>query len=427
MTVTTKTTEKYSFATVSNSTSGIVVAYITADLHKGGDSLSEYLPWFVLTEALRGGCGNLSRDAFLDKLNMLGSSISVSAANRMVTIELRSTAETFDKTAALLKLMLTEPTFAPAELKRIKSTLKNELEDAREDSKIHAELGLRNALWGNNDRRHSPTIDQLTASINKVSKKDLDSSLKNFRQTFWQITFGGSDEQAKKFERVASSIQLQVAKATLQPQVALGKPARTVFHEITSRQNIDFAIGSILPLSVHGADFPALTMGIAILGKWGGFAGRLMSTVREKEGLTYSIYARTENFYRDEQGQWRIFTFFAPEKAIQGVTSTMREVTNIFKKGVTEEELTAFKRIVKTQELLSHDSLVGYTGKIHSYHVLGLSPNEIASLLNKQDELTVTDVNAAIKKYLNPKALTISAAGPIKTVKKDLVSLLETV
>lgn len=426
MTVTTKTTDKYSFATVSNTTSGIVVAYITADLHKGGDSLTEYLPWFVLTEALRGGCGNLSRDAFLDKLNMLGSSVSISVSNRMVTVELRSTAEAFDKTAALLKLMLTEPTFAASELKRIKSTLKNELEDARENSKMHAELGLRNALWGKNDRRHSPTIDQLTASVNKVSKKELDSSLKDFRQNFWQITFGGSDEQAKKFERIASSVQLRVEKPKEQPQAALDKTARTVFHEITSRQNIDFAIGSILPLSIHDVDFPALTMGIAILGKWGGFAGRLMSTVREKEGLTYSIYARTENFYKDEQGQWRIFTFFAPEKAIQGVTSTIREVTNIFKKGITEAELTAFKRIVKTQELLSHDSLVGYTGKIHGYHVLGLSPDEIASLLSKQDKLTVTDVNSAIRKYLNPKTLTISAAGPIKTVKKELISFLET-
>lgn len=427
MIVTTKTTENYSFAIVPNSAPRIVVAYITADLHKGGDSLSEYLPWFVLSEALRGGCGTLSRDAFLDKLNMLGSSISISVSNRMVTVELRSTAETFDKTAALLKLMLTEPTFDASELKRIKSTLKNELEDARENSKMHAELGLRNALWGNTDRRHSPTIDQLAGSIGNIGKKELDSNLKSFRQSFWQITFGGSNEQAKKFEKIANSVQMKVTEVKIQPQVLLNKPARTVFHEIPSRQNIDFAIGASLPLSIHDADFPALTMGIAILGKWGGFAGRLMSTVREKEGLTYSIYARAENFYRSEHGQWRIFTFFAPEKALQGVTSTLREITSIFKKGVTESELAAFKRIVKTQELLSHDSLVGYTGKIHGYHVLGLSPSEIDSLLKKQDELTVAEVNAAVKKYLNPKTLTVSAAGPIKTVKKELSSLLGTV
>jgi len=425
MNVTTKTQEQYSFASVENSGPGIAVAYITADMNHGLDSLSLYLPWLVLSEALRAGCGTLTRDAFLDKLNMLGASISVSISNRLVTIELRSTAEAFDKTLTLLKLMITETTLSASELKRIKATLKNELESARENSKMHAELGLRNALWQNTDRRSSPTINELVSAIDSVDRKELLAALTLFKKCFWHLTFGGSGEQAKKFERTLSTIQLSPMQAATPSNGLVNKPSRIVFHDIPSRQNIDFAIGSTLPLTVHDADFAALTMGIAILGKWGGFAGRLMSTVREKEGLTYSIYARTENFYRLENGQWRIFTFFSPEKTLQGITSTLREISLIFKKGVSEAELSSFKRIVKTQELLSHDSLSGYTGKIHGYHVLGFTPQEIESLLAKQDALSVADVNTAIKKYLDPNNLTISAAGPVSSVKKELTTLVQ--
>ncbi len=425
MNVTIKTHAQYSFATIENAAPEIVVAYVATDVHRGGDSLAEHVPWLVLSEALRAGCGTLSRDEFLDALNKLGSSISVSNSNRIVTIELRSTAAAFDKTLALLRLMLTKPALSASELKRIKATLKNELNDARENSKMFAELGLRNALFEKTDRRHVPSIDELISTLDGVGKKELTAAMNMLLQGFWHMTFGGSIENAKKFEKALTAIQVKSEAVTIPKQALTKKQPRTVFHDIPSRQNIDFAIGSQLPLSVHDADFPALSMGIAILGKWGGFTGRLMSTVREKEGLTYSIYARTENFYKNETGQWRIFTFFAPEKALQGVTSTMREITSIFTKGVTESELTSFKRILRTQELLSHDSLAGYTGKVHGYHVLGFTPDDIQSLLAKQEALTVTEINTAIKKYLNPKTLTVSAAGPIKTVKKELVAFLQ--
>ena len=71
---------------------------------------------------------------------------------------------------------------------------------------------------------------------------------------------------------------------------------------IPSRQNIDFSIGAPLPITMHHPDYAPLLFGITVLGKWGGFTGRLMSTVREKEGLTYGIYAGTETFFNDEQG-----------------------------------------------------------------------------------------------------------------------------
>ena len=167
--------------------------------------------------------------------------------------------------------------------------------------------------------------------------------------------------------------------------------------------------------------------GIAVLGKWGGFTGRLMSTVREQEGLTYGIYAKTETFYNEEQGYWRIMSFFAPEKALQGLTSTFREIKKLYQHGITESELKLFKQILSTGHVLQNDSLSSQLNDLHGYHMQKFSLQEITEHKNKIHALTVEEVNTAIKHYLNPAHLTVSGAGPTAKVKKDLQAFIKSV
>jgi predicted Zn-dependent peptidase len=41
--------------------------------------------------------------------------------------------------------------------------------------------------------------------------------------------------------------------------------------------------------------------------------------------------------------------------------------------------------------------------------------------------VTLSEVNAALKRYLDPATLTVSGAGPISSVKKELQGLMKTV
>lgn len=412
--------DNYSITVVPDESSKIVVAHITADLHSGGTVETEYAPWLLLPDALKSGCDTLTREQFLDKLNLLGASIDITSVNRFVSIEIRSTSEVFQKVLSLLSLMVLKPTFAPNELKRIKGTVTNELEDARENSKFFADANLRNTLWHKQDRRYTPLIDESLQYVASLTKKQLESALLGFRNSHWKCTIGGTTADIKKFERVVRTLQGAPLKSSEKLHERNKKPQALVLEDIPSRQNIDFSIGSVIPITRDQEDFPALTMAIAILGKVGGFTGRLMSTVREQEGLTYGIYANSETFFAGETGQWRIFTFFAPDKAVQGLSSTFREVKQLYDKGVTEAELQKFKRILETGEVLSHDSLVRYTQLMHAYHVQGQTLEEIEAFRKKRAQLTVKEVNAAIQKYLNPTQLTISAAGPVAAVKSKI-------
>lgn len=210
---------------------------------------------------------------------------------------------------------------------------------------------------------------------------------------------------------------------TTTSQIVKGK--KLLLQSIASKQNIDLSIGSSLPLTISDDDLAPFTFGLAVLGKWGGFAGRLMSTVREKEGLTYGIYARFEGVSKTEAGYWRIMTFFAPKDVVQGINSTLREINKIHNSGITESEWRRFKNILQTGEVLVYDSLAGTVGFVHGALLSGLGFAEYKKYRECLYNCSRAEVNRALKKYLDPSNIVISAAGPVDKVAKDLKAIVK--
>ena len=100
-------------------------------------------------------------------------------------------------------------------------------------------------------------------------------------------------------------------------------------------------LGQATGLRYRDPDALALRVGTAILGH--GFTGRLMGTVRDKEGLTYNIGAAvTEDSIAD--GAWDISASFAPSLLDKGVASTRRVLDEWWQAGITDAELSARKQ-----------------------------------------------------------------------------------
>ena len=419
-------TPSYSIATATQSTN-TVIAYISADLHHEQTALHRATE-LLYTEALLSGAGTYNRAQFLNALNLLGASVGVTISDSVFTLSIRSSATVYKKVLSLVEVLLKEPTFETTELARIKLTVSNEIKESKEDSKSIARERLRNSFYATHDRRYSHDEDTLIKAITLVTKQHLKKLHTELLSTDWTCTQASSKENIVLFENVVKKCNR--AKTTTEPlrvhQQTPPSPGLTLKH-IPSRQNIDFSIGAPLPITMHHPDYAPLLFGITVLGKLGGFTGRLMSTVREAEGLTYGIYAGTETFYREEQGYWRIMTFFSPAQAVQGLTSTFREVKKIFDEGITKEELVKFKKILKTGQILKNDSSASLVGELHAYHMQNFSLVEMEEYKQRILSVTLKEVNDALKTYLNPNTLTISAAGPVEKIKKELLHFSKSV
>ena len=415
-----ETQTSHSTASITQSKSAIAKAVITIDIHTESSALNQARN-ILLADALLSGAGTHSRAEFLEAVNLLGASIDIDTHDGRCTITLKSTSVTFPKLLRLFETMITNPTFASAEIKRIKSICINQLHQAREDSKAIAHEKLQNIFYGHNDRKYTYSIDETVTAIEKIQKTHLTKLHKTLVHQFWYATVGGDAKTVAEFSKTMKRIKQKttVSKNTSVHQPLPPKPALSL-ENISSRQNIDLSIGLPVPITREHPDYLPLVFATAILGKWGGFTGRLMSTVREKEGLTYGIYAKLEGFVGDEQGHLRIMTFFSPQNTITGLTSTFREISLLYNKGVSDAELNKFKTILNTQQILLQDSLGRLLNDFHSYHFQGYSIKAMEEQKAALTKVELQAVNNAIQTYLDPGLFSVSAAGPVNSLKTEL-------
>jgi zinc protease len=386
----------------------------------------------VYEHALLAGCGSFSREQFLSAVNLLGASITVSAEKGILTIAISCLDVHQTKLKVLVAQMLHAPSFEPSEIKRIVQQVTNELIESQEDAKTRSIQVLVNTLYSKRDYRYNFGAKELTTAIATIKKSDLVSFHKRAMQHTWTYTFASDTNDEKKTLSFLQKTQEPFVERQKKGQVQTKSPVNetkkiekkiVVLTSVPSKQNIEINIGASLPLTQDDSYYYAFVFGLSVLGKWGGFAGRLMSTVREKEGLTYGIYAKTDTTTYDSTGYWHIMTFFAPEKVKQGIASTLREVDLIKTKGITQVEFDRFKVILKTEETMLQDSLLQNVKRVHTLQLKGFTYEQMAERNKRMLAVTRAEVNAALKKYLDTSKLVISAAGPVKQKEKELMSL----
>jgi len=402
------------------------VAHITVDTHQQNSALDQAIH-HVYPETLLSGAGKLSRDEFLNAVNLLGASVSTGISEGRLTITLRSTSEVFPKLLQLVKTVLTAPTFASAELKRIKTTVRNELHIKQEQSSVIAREQLRNSFYEPSDRRYTAPDEDIVTALSEVDAKSLRTYHQKVLSSLWTCSIAAEGSSIAQFTKL-----IKVVKQATAPMIETGSHSQHVpkqqflSKQIPSKSNIDFSLGVPLPITIHHPDYVPVTFALGVLGI-PGFAGRLMSTVRDAEGLTYSIYGYTESFSGIEQGYIRILTFFTPEKTLQGLTSTFREIKKFFRGGISQAEFETFQTIFKTKQTLLQDSLLKQLADLHSFNLNGFTIEEMRQFKARLSTITRTQVNTVIKKYFDPKLFTVSAAGPVSTVQKDIQSFLKNV
>jgi zinc protease len=155
----------------------------------------------------------------------------------------------------------------------------------------------------------------------------------------------------------------------------------------------------------------ALELGTQVFGG-GFFSSRLLAIIRNQEGLTYSIRARLGNDTYTV-GDWRIVGTFDAKLLDQGLASTLRELRRFTAQGVTAAELRDFKTAVSGTYKLSLATSEGLASRLLATVQRGLPLAFVDDYPTKIETLTLDQVNAAIRKYLNPDRMVLVEAGSL--------------
>lgn len=313
----------------------------------------------------------------------------------------------------LLAEQLRTPAFADAEFDKLKKQLDGLVRTQLEDTDFRAGDAYSRAIFPPGHPNRQPSPEQFLADM---AKTDV-AAVRQFHSQYYGPTglrlviVGDVDPAAAQAElRKAfagwsgGSIPPAAPPA---PALAAAK-SETIF--MADKASVSVVLGQPTQLRYSDPDALALRLGTRILGS--GFVGRLMASVRDREGLTYGIGASTsDDTFAD--GAWSVQAAFAPQMLEKGLASTRREIDSWYSGGVTAAELARAKRELAGTYQVGLATTGGLAGQILLMLNRGMPLAFVDEFPKRVAALSLEDVNGAIKRHLDPGKLALVEAGTV--------------
>ncbi len=192
------------------------------------------------------------------------------------------------------------------------------------------------------------------------------------------------------------------------PQVPLNRPDIVAVPDSSRVQDI-VVLAQTLPLTRSNPDYYPLQLGNAVLG--GSFySTRLSIALRKESGLVYSVDStleagRTRSAYLVEYA-------CDPPNVVKAATMVRREIADMQRTPVGEEELLRVKELLVRQIPLGESSVDQIAGGIIGRIDLGLPLDEPTIAARRYIELGPAQVESAFRKWMRPEDLVRVSEGP---------------
>jgi zinc protease len=363
------------------------------------------------------GTKTLDKFAIADKLDNVGAEISFSVGVQSLEIRAKCLRKDLPLIVEMIAEELRTPALQLAEFNKAKQQFIGELESSAQNTGARATEAFNRAVFPEGHPNHTHTLNEYTAAARSATLEEVRAfQAKYYGPAHMALVVVGDVSDA--------DTQTEVTKAFAgwsggQDYVRPAKPATaTAASELTvplaDKPSVTVLLGQATGLRYSDPDTMALRVGTAILGR--GFTGRLMSTVRDKEGLTYNIGSSVGDDSIVD-GAWEISASFAPALLAKGVDSTRRELEKWWKDGVTDQELAARKQGAIGGYFVGLSTTSGLAETILINTQRGFDPTWLDAYPKALKALTRDQVNAAIKTHLNPSAMVLIEAGSVPVVR----------
>ena len=349
-------------------------------------------------------------------LDSIGASLTFAPSTERLIFSGRVRQKHFEALLSLIAEILESPSFPSKELGILKSRGQASLALEAQDTHEQATIALTRLLF---TPKH-PNWSESTLESKKVLKKITAKELQKYHQKTIDsgsliLSVSGDVVPVKIFSLVEKHFKnLPRQKGTLfSYSKKLPHTAQRTTTPIKEKTNIDYMAGINTGITKVHSDYIPLLLGIQILGV-PGFSGRLMNTVREKEGLTYGVYSYLSGFQYGADGYISIWSGFPKEKFAQGRAAILREINSIVKNGPSKEEVRRHCERFTASYKVRLSNSGAFAASVHELAAEKRPLSYIDEFPKQVSKLTEAKVTAMLKKYLIPAKLSEAAAGPVE-------------
>ena len=366
----------------------------------------------LMTYGARGDKGLLSEAQIADEIADLGANIGFSVSGERATLRIRSLSrkDLRDRAVQLAAAMLSAPSYDANIVAREKQRTITSLLEAETKPEYVLERRFKSMVYGNYPLAQSPSVK----SVSAITPADLAQFHKRFyRSDRMIVSIVGDVDQAQAKEIVQNLLKKipqagpnipTLAQLQRSPVEPLSQ--REVFIPFDSQQ-AHIAMG-MTAVTRNNPDYFPLLVGNYILGG-GGFVSRLMSEVREKRGLAYSVFS-----YFSPGKDAGIFQAGLQTKSDQGALALevmSQTIANFIANGPTVSELLAAKANLVNGYPLRIDNNRKLLDNVSSIVWNDLPLNTMEIWTQQVEAVTLDQVTAAFQKYLAMDRMKIVVLG----------------
>ncbi len=338
----------------------------------------------------------------------LGASFGGGAGRDRMSFSLRTltSPELLDKAVKLAARELGEPSFPDAIWQRERQRLVAAIREANTRPGTIAARAFGTAVYGG----HPYGYDTTEETVSRITVQDMKDFYRAIQPCRAKVSIVGAVKR-EQADRIASTLLSRLPGGNCQPLPPV--PEVPPLSALVER-DIPFASAQAHVLigqpgfKRSDPDYFALTVGNYILGG-GGFVSRLSEEVRQKRGLSYSVYSYfTPGLHA---GAWTLGLQTRPDQAAQAVQVSRDVVRRFVAEGPTEAELKAAKDFMIGGFALRIDSnrkLLDNLANIAWYEL----PLDYLDTWTKQvEKVTAAQVKAAFGRKLQPDRMVTVVVG----------------
>lgn len=358
-----------------------------------------------------------TRQQIQDELDKLKARMNVFGGPAQAGANVETERESLPAVLKLLAEVLREPVFPESEFEQLRQEQLTQIERFQREPQMVAGMHLSRHLspYPKGDPRYVSTPEE---QLEEIRGMTLDR-LKKFYGDFYGASYAHAAVVGDFDEKEISGLlgDLLGSWKSPSPFKRVGRQhfevaPRNESFETPDKANASMAAGMNLKLRDDHPDYPALLLGNYILGS--GMNSRLFQRIRQTEGLSYGVGAQFFASALDEAGGFQAFAIFAPQNGTKVETAFKEELAKVLKDGFTEEELKTAKSGWSQQQQLNRAGDQSLAGRLSGYLVTNRKLDWDSKLEASVNGLTPEQVNAALRKHLDPSKLSILKAGDFK-------------
>ncbi|MGL6074971.1 MAG: M16 family metallopeptidase [Fimbriiglobus sp.] len=356
-------------------------------------------------------------DEIATKIEDVGGSMGFTSSGGSLKVLTPDT----DLGLGLLFDSLIRPSFPKDGFERMKEQQLAEIEDDESQPRSRSQAAFSKIIYG--DHPFGRSVSGKKETLEKLTIADCQAFHKSIYGPNVATVVVVGDFDAKEMQAKIEKLTADWAKATevgvdVPAPAKIDKPVLKIIPDETAAQTHVY-IGH-LGIKRSDPDYYALLVMDNVLGVGPGFTDRLSSTLRDRQGLAYTVNASITGSASEQPGVFQGFIGTFPEKFLWVRDGFLKEIERIRAEPATPTEVEDAKKYLLGSLPFRLTSNDGIASQLLAAERFGLGFDFLDKYKTAVSAVTVADVQRVAKKHLDPSKIVITAVGPIDPEGKPL-------